>query len=86
MEIENKVRSVLESQLGLDAHHITPEKKLADDLGCDSLDTVEIVMGCEEECEVEISDEEAEKLNLPSCTVADVIAIVGRAPKREQQY
>jgi len=49
-------------QLGVDESQITPEAKFVDDLGADSLDTVELVMALEEEFDLEISDEEAEKL------------------------
>jgi acyl carrier protein len=56
-------------QLGVDENQITPEASFVDDLGADSLDTVELVMAFEEEFDVEIPDEDAEKIR----TVQDVI-------------
>lgn len=61
-EILKKVKKITSEQLGIDESQITPEAKFVDDLGADSLDTVELVMALEEEFDLEISDEEAEKL------------------------
>ena len=61
-DIASKVREITSEQLGVDESQITPEAKFVDDLGADSLDTVELVMALEEEFDLEISDEEAEKL------------------------
>ncbi len=61
-EILKKVKKITSEQLGIDESQITPEAKFVDDLGADSLDTVELVMALEEEFNLEISDEEAEKL------------------------
>ncbi len=61
-EIIKKVKEITSEQLGVDESQITPEAKFIDDLGADSLDTVELVMALEEEFDIEISDEEAEKL------------------------
>ena len=61
-EIIKKVKEITSEQLGVDESQITPEAKFIDDLGADSLDTVELVMALEEEFNIEISDEEAEKL------------------------
>ena len=62
-EIINKVNQVIKEQLGLkDDVAITPESSFIDDLGADSLDTVELVMALEEEFDTEIPDEEAEKI------------------------
>jgi len=61
-EILKKVKEITSEQLGVDESQITPEAKFIDDLGADSLDTVELVMALEEEFDLEISDEEAEKL------------------------
>jgi len=61
-EIIKKVKEITSEQLGVDESQITPEAKFIDDLGADSLDIVELVMALEEEFNLEISDEEAEKL------------------------
>ncbi len=61
-DIIKKVEEIISEQLGVDESQITPEAKFVDDLGADSLDTVELVMALEEEFDLEISDEEAEKL------------------------
>jgi acyl carrier protein len=61
-EILKKVKKITSEQLGVDESQITVEAKFVDDLGADSLDTVELVMALEEEFDLEISDEEAEKL------------------------
>ena len=62
MSIENKVKEIIVQQLGVDADKVTPEASFVDDLGADSLDVVELVMAFEEEFEVEIPDEAAEKI------------------------
>jgi len=61
-DILKKVKEITSEQLGVDESQIVPEAKFVDDLGADSLDTVELVMALEEEFDLEISDEEAEKL------------------------
>jgi acyl carrier protein len=58
----NKVKEIIVNQLGVDISEVTPEASFIDDLGADSLDTVELVMAFEEEFGVEIPDEDAEKL------------------------
>jgi acyl carrier protein len=60
--ISERVSKILIEQLGVDPSQITPEAKFNEDLGADSLDSVEIVMACEEEFNVEVPDEEAEKI------------------------
>lgn len=62
MSYEERIREIIVEQLGVDASAVTPEASFIDDLGADSLDTVELVMAFEEEFEIEIPDEEAEKL------------------------
>lgn len=64
----DKVKKIIAEQLGVDESEITPESHFIDDLGADSLDTVELVMALEEEFGVEIPDEDAEKIQ----TVGDV--------------
>ncbi len=68
MSLEPKINKIIEEQLGVEADRIKPEASFIDDLGADSLDIVELVMAMEEEFELEIPDEEAEKLK----TVKDV--------------
>ena len=61
-QYEQKVKDIIVEQLGVTPEKITPEASFIDDLGADSLDTVELVMALEEEFETEIPDEEAEKI------------------------
>lgn len=60
--IEQRIKDIIVEQLGVNADQVTPEAKFIEDLGADSLDTVELVMALEEEFGAEIPDEEAEKL------------------------
>jgi acyl carrier protein len=69
MALEDKVKEIIVDQLGVDAEQVKPEASFIEDLGADSLDTVELVMALEEEFDLEIPDEEAEKIR----TVADAI-------------
>ena len=69
MSTDNKIRDIIVEQLGVDADRVKPEASFIDDLGADSLDIVELVMAMEEEFDVEIPDEDAEKLR----TVSDVM-------------
>ncbi|MBI2118214.1 MAG: acyl carrier protein [Elusimicrobia bacterium] len=61
-EIEGKVKEIIVENLGVDAGTVTPQASFVNDLGADSLDTVELVMALEEEFDIEIPDEEAEKI------------------------
>src|SRR5687767_10517434 len=70
--IEQKVKDIIVGQLGVNADQVTPEAKFIEDLGADSLDTVELVMAFEEEFGIDVPDEEAEKL----LSVGDVIRYV----------
>lgn len=64
-----KIKEIVVEQLGVDAEQVTPEANFIEDLGADSLDTVELIMAFEEEFDVEIPDTDAEKIK----TVQDVI-------------
>ena len=75
--IEQRVRKIIVDQLGVKEDQVTPEAKFIEDLGADSLDTVELVMALEEEFGQEIPDEEAEKLQ----SVSDVIKYVEERQK-----
>ena len=73
MDVPEKVKNIIAEQLGVKPEEVTPEAKFIDDLGADSLDTVELVMALEEEFGIEIPDEEAEKL----VTVGDAVKYIG---------
>ena len=73
--IDERVKSVIVKQLGVKEEDVKNESKFIDDLGADSLDTVELVMGLEEEFDTEIPDEEAEKI----ATVQDAISYIESA-------
>jgi acyl carrier protein len=62
MSVEERVKSIIVEQLGVDADEVTPDASFVEDLGADSLDQVELIMAFEEEFGVEISDDEAEKI------------------------
>jgi acyl carrier protein len=68
-DVEKKVREIIVSKLGVDEAQITPEASFTNDLGADSLDTVELVMEFEKAFNVQIPDEDAEKI----ATVGDAI-------------
>lgn len=70
--IEDRVKEIIVDQLGVNADQVNLEAKFIEDLGADSLDTVELVMAFEEEFEIEVPDEEAEKLQ----SVGDVVTYV----------
>lgn len=63
MELESRVKEIIVEQLGVDANEVSDEASFVNDLGADSLDTVELIMALEEEFDMEIPDEEAEKLD-----------------------
>ena len=69
MNLEERVKNLVVTQLGVDTSKVTKEASFIDDLGADSLDTVELVMAFEEEFDLEIPDEDAQRMR----TVSDVI-------------
>ena len=74
MSVQDKVAEIIVKQLGVKPEQVIPEAEFVDDLGADSLDTVELVMAFEEEFGIEISDEEAERMK----KVKDVIGYLER--------
>jgi acyl carrier protein len=72
MSVEERVKEIIVEQLGVEASQVTERAKFVDDLGADSLDTVELVMALEEEFSIEIPDEEAEKI----LSVGDAISYI----------
>ncbi len=62
MSVEERVKEIIVEQLGVEAGQVTERAKFVEDLGADSLDTVELVMALEEEFSIEIPDEDAEKI------------------------
>jgi acyl carrier protein len=75
--IDQRVKDIIVEQLGVKPDQVTPEAKFIEDLGADSLDTVELVMALEEEFGIEVPDEQAEKLQ----SVGDVIKYIEDAQK-----
>jgi len=71
-EIEAKVKEIIVDKLGVDEADVTPEASFTNDLGADSLDTVELIMAFENAFEITIPDDQAEKIS----TVADAIAFI----------
>jgi acyl carrier protein len=75
--VDEKVKQIIVEQLGVDEGEVTPSASFVDDLGADSLDTVELVMAFEEAFDIEIPDEDAEKIR----TVQDAIDYIGKHAK-----
>lgn len=76
-EIESKVKAIIVDKLGVDEADVKPEASFTNDLGADSLDTVELIMEFEKEFDLKIPDEEAEKIT----TVGDAISYIENAKK-----
>lgn len=77
MAMSPKIKEIIVEQLGVDPEKVKPEASFIDDLGADSLDIVELVMAMEEEFDLEIPDDEAEKLR----TVGDVVGFLEKKGK-----
>ncbi len=75
MSVADSVKTIIADQLGVEASEATPEASFTEDLGADSLDIVELVMAFEEEFEIEIPDEDAEKI----ATVQDAIGYIEKS-------
>ncbi len=75
--VDDKVKQIIVEQLGVDEAEVTPSASFVDDLGADSLDTVELVMAFEEAFDIEIPDEDAEKIR----TVQDAISYISSHAK-----
>jgi acyl carrier protein len=71
-DIFTRVKNIVVDRLGVDESKVTPEATFKDDLGADSLDVVELIMELEDEFDLEISDDDAEKIN----TVGDVVTYI----------
>ena len=71
--VADKVKSIIVEQLGVDEEEVTPDASFVEDLGADSLDTVELVMAFEEEFDIEIPDDAAEHIQ----TVGDAVKFIG---------
>ena len=76
-EITNRVKAIITDKLGVEESQVVPEASFTNDLGADSLDTVELIMELEKEFDLTIPDEEAEKI----VTVGDAIAFIENAKK-----
>ena len=80
MAVEEKIKSIIASQLGVNENEVKPESSFVEDLGADSLDTVELVMALEEEFGIEIPDEDAEKMT----TVGEAIKYIDNKIKEKE--
>ena len=76
-EIATKVKAIIVDKLGVDENDVTLEASFTNDLGADSLDTVELIMELEKEFDIQIPDEEAEKI----VTVGDAVSFIEKAQK-----
>lgn len=79
MAVADQVKKIIVEQLGVDEDEVTPDASFVDDLGADSLDTVELVMAFEEEFSIEIPDEDAEKIT----RVKDAVSYIESHTKKK---
>ncbi len=80
MALEDRIKKIIADQLDVSLDEVTQEASFIDDLGADSLDTVELIMALEEEFDIEIPDEDAEKI----ITVGDTIGYIREHTDTEQ--
>merc|ERR1719324_872288 len=73
-DVEGKLKGIIAEQLGVDADKVTPNASFTEDLGADSLDAVELIMAIEEAFDIEIPDDEAEKMTTPADCVKAITA------------
>ncbi|MBI4722412.1 MAG: acyl carrier protein [Candidatus Stahlbacteria bacterium] len=78
MEVREEVKKIVMEKLGVEEKQVTDEARFIEDLGADSLDTVELVMALEEKFETEISDEEAEKLTTVGAAIKYIEEKLGK--------
>ncbi len=79
MAVEDRIREIIVDQLGVPAREVVPEASFIDDLGADSLDIVELVMAIEEAFDLEIPDDDAEKIQ----TIQDAISYVDERTRKD---
>jgi acyl carrier protein len=79
MSVEERVKSIIVEQLGVDVDEVNADASFVEDLGADSLDTVELIMAFEEEFGVEISDDDAEKIR----KVRDAVEYIDKRAKAQ---
>ena len=79
MSVEERVKSIIVEQLGVDVEEVNADASFVEDLGADSLDTVELIMAFEEEFGVEISDDDAEKIR----KVRDAVEYIDKRAKAQ---
>jgi acyl carrier protein len=77
MSVEDRVKSIIVEQLGVEADQVNPDARFTEDLGADSLDNVELIMAFEEDFDVEINEDEAEKIK----KVSDAIEYIASHAK-----
>lgn len=75
-DVAEKVKAIIVEQLGVNPEDVKMESHFVDDLGADSLDTVELVMALEEEFDIEIPDDQAEKINTVETAVQHIEAVL----------
>ncbi|MEE8526025.1 MAG: acyl carrier protein [Thermoanaerobaculia bacterium] len=80
MSVQDKVKSIIAEQLGVENDEVTDDASFTDDLGADSLDIVELVMAFEEEFDIEIPDDDAEKI----VKVSDAANYIGEHAKKDE--